>query len=679
MSELSPNTLVEQEQKESDIESMSEEEICILLDNISQSENKNNIPQEVSDRIIKRIYEIGDEDSLGISNNLLMKTFLAFSLDSAYDFSSDEETVTDRAYRAVIKFHHIDIDTGRQLESTFGQHRVVNPKVLVSIISELCADPKTGEYVISNIIDSLNYLLSFSDGKYDELLLNQLDFENSENFFRTTKLLDFFQELMNVSGMNSFSQHLRDKFINLLEKVIEENSGSYLLSIKVRKILSGFKLNNWSNFHFNRMNIKPFDYDSLQSSGLTITDEDFVDFQYVMNSDIRSYIEQEFNLDLDSLSDKEKFYFLKLIKQKNQKDLEKVKDFTNKFKSNGFKSFLSLDYGISMGDTVLQIGENLDQESAQKVFDKYAEFVDSLDKVEDVLNDAYGVKEHGSEVLKIKESILKKGKVLLEKFAESNEDDDVVSKIENIETESTLFFLVFKTLKESGHLPNLDDIKHISFEEKQSSEISSEDVQSMQEIYKGNYRGNAKLLENLLSKFESRLNDGITKFYVLKYQNKVKAFIGFTPQENGSVYFHSVNVNENLRGISIGNTMMEKALDKEAKENTLEADCAAYEKIGAKYIESGCVADSFYMYENNPSLHIVRDENKNKKYWGKQMKDSEIIDLFNNDDLPHNVTVVCAENQMGIKMDVITKTNVLTRYFNDIVSDKYYAVFERLV
>jgi hypothetical protein len=411
------------------------------------------------------------------------------------------------------------------------------------------------------------------------------------------------------------------------------------------------------------------------------------DFHLLLNLDSQKILSDIISEEqLNELYIPEKFQFLNFLSYVTNDYSQNIKDFSTKYGLHGFRTFLSMDGDISFGKKIILIGEKIDQELAQKIFDKYAEFISQLDKVESVLKESYSKEADSDEVLKIKDSILRKGKDLLVHFSDmilegkSLSAEDVIHHLEKIEVEAMTFFLAFKTLKEEKQLPPLEEIRGISFEEKPADELSMEDRESIKKMYSENYKDNPEFLKVLIQVFEKRVARSDTWFYTLEYGNKLRASVGFTPIEGkDAIYLHSVNVENALQGISIGNTMMEKAIDEEASHSVIEADCAAYEKIGAKYIEIGFIATSQYSYEGFPAMSIVRDEKKNGEYWGKQMKgkESEILEMISKGSLPENILVESADTQKDISMKVLSEGYVMTRYFMDESTKKWYAIFEK--
>ena len=68
-----------------------------------------------------------------------------------------------------------------------------------------------------------------------------------------------------------------------------------------------------------------------------------------------------------------------------------TKDFFNNFDKNGLKTFLSISSGgKEMGDKILELGEKLEPEVAEKVFAKYGEIIDTADNTETEIKKIFG-------------------------------------------------------------------------------------------------------------------------------------------------------------------------------------------------------------------------------------------------------------------------------------------------
>jgi hypothetical protein len=675
-----------------DFENMSEKEYISFLEKLDDYKGKDNLFQEDISKIIEKGIHFFEKN---INSEIGAKLYEIIRFHGEFvwnDPNHSSKTFTEKAYKAIIQSYENNFKaTSYFMEKYFYVEPIVQPKFQIPIVIDACK-PDSYDWLARDFAIYMDFNIEKYGDVFDDALISQIDFINPKNFTKTGKFLEFVALMFNEVQSNGL-EYLSNKLMEILRNFTESSQGNYYLNLRAREILAPVYMSDVFSKKYTEYVSKNNEELVLPRSHKTDfsmkeDENDVTDYNFIVGSPVRKYIENEFKIDLDLLDEKEKYYFLKLIKQKNQKDLEKVKEFTDKYKDSGFKSFLSIDYGMDMGDKILKIGNTLDKETAQKIFDKYAELVSQLDNVGNILAESYNKETNNNEeILKIKEAILKKGKDLLVHFSDMISEgkeisaEETIDHLQKIEAEATTFFLAFKTLKDEKQLPALENIKGISFSEKNATELSAKEKETIEKMYEENYKNNPEFLKTLINLFEERVARPDTRFYTLEYGDKLRASIGFTPVEGkNAIYLHSVNVENALHGISIGNTMMEKAIDNEAGRAVIEADCAAYEKIGAKYIETGFVGTSQYSYEGFPAMSIVRDEKKNGEYWGKQMKgrEGEIVDLILSGSLPENVLAESANEQKDISMDALSNGYVLTRYFRDKDSKKWYVVFEKV-
>lgn len=401
--------------------------------------------------------------------------------------------------------------------------------------------------------------------------------------------------------------------------------------------------------------------------------QNFKDYNYLIRKNIREKIENEFSLKLSTLTFREQFYFLQLIKNKKESEIEPVKEFVKKYKIAGIKTFLSLEHGgQEMGDKILSIGENLKQPHADLIFTKYAELVDLSNKTQEDLKD-HLTKENiniSKEELKIlSEEVLKKAANFLVEFSEKlksprppkpetgiDDMDLILNHLADYKSELILNASLFKSLSKDRHI-SPEDLKGINYGEETAGEltggagssvkkiyeifkkhsedgsmtVSAEDLHGlppekaseiwqMFKFYKENWKDYPALGNNLLEGFASRLAKGEegTKLYKYKQDKNILAFLRIDDLGNGKKYFGSFNALPNLKGFAIGTALLEKVLEKEGKNSTIEAVCAPKEHISSVYVDRfGFVINGVHIDYNDtgePILKIKREENTRHYY-----------------------------------------------------------------
>ena len=260
--------------------------------------------------------------------------------------------------------------------------------------------------------------------------------------------------------------------------------------------------------------------------------------------------------------------------------------------------------------------------------------------------------------------------VILEKV--NNEISKLSKELTSINLSMFLFLSTFKSLKESGVEFSLEDINSSSFKETLGTNISPQQVAEMKQIYATNQSANPEVQNELVSNFESRLKDGKTWFYTFSYSGNTQSFIAFTPKEDGSSYASAFNVAPDARGYKIGEAMLHEAMDKEAHEHILTADCDSTLPISAKYIETGWVATRYWDDHGDKVLDITRNDKERERYLGKQLSNEDIIAGKVADEL----RVETGGEQKDLPFHLCNEGFVLTRMFFDQKGRQHYAVFE---
>ena len=133
--------------------------------------------------------------------------------------------------------------------------------------------------------------------------------------------------------------------------------------------------------------------------------------------------------------------------------------------------------------------------------------------------------------------------------------------------------------------------------------------------------------------------------------------------------------------------MLEK-IDQVAKEKKIHAECAAYARIGANYIERGFYATEASSAEEVKTLIIERDE-MNQNFETKRMTDGEIAEsvvrskmagqeFFQSEDEKVKIFSAKDNNEFDFGK-MIMDGFVLTRYFESAVGgeSKWYVALEK--
>jgi len=330
---------------------------------------------------------------------------------------------------------------------------------------------------------------------------------------------------------------------------------------------------------------------------------------------------------LNSLSFKEQGWFLIYFNQATEEEKKRLLNFVADYKEDGIKSFLSLEADQNLGEKIIDLGGRMDKESAAIVFHYLAEIVDLAEKENDELKNLF-LKEGEATNLdwrEIRLSLLRKTNDTINRCQQESQTRLNPETIKNLlnglsksGAEMLLLTSVLKEAKLSGETIDLEIIKDLSLDIKMYGErIKEKDKKEILNIAHDNWQsfGNQQMAKVVIDGLkESLINDQEQGVYILKYKGEVISFVRFEPTDHNTVYAGSFNVSKNLRGLSIGTEMMEKALIKESNANVLEATASIKIPAGCAYVEKiGFVADGLIenYHGTGESLYAIKLDQKN--------------------------------------------------------------------
>lgn len=438
------------------------------------------------------------------------------------------------------------------------------------------------------------------------------------------------------------------------------------------------------------------------------SEEIFLLLQHLHKPDMRQKIEERLDIDLKQIPLAYQLHFLKFLSEKNEDEVREVKDFLNastseENKENRIKSFLSLEAGENMGKKILEIGEKLEPEVADAIFEKYTQITDQIEKdkeeIAEMFNEDKDVTDE--EIRKINENLLERANKLITHFSDEFQTSDnredlelnILHELERHRKDMILMASVYRTLKKEGREDvKVEDIKDVSFEIITAAEISTQKdfVAQMKDIYKANYASRPAFRDKLVEKFTNTLETqgDKTKFYIYAKGGRIIAFNRFDQRGEGRKYFGSFNVDLNVQNSCIGDALFKASIDKESKENEIEATCDIFSVATIMYVEKGhFVATEFIPASENmeePIFHIEKGDAYRTEYQDK--KQGEIISEYE-ERQKNNIN---GENPIILKLDAEMekiaevskellgeKKYLLSRYFCSEDRKQVYCVFEK--
>jgi len=450
------------------------------------------------------------------------------------------------------------------------------------------------------LLDERDRLNIDQDGYYNyEVEYKQTDAQESdfakgthyENLNETKKEMEIVEYFL--AKYPQLVELMRDKLSREEEKI-----GSF------KELMGEAKLKNKNPDRLEEYDIRPFEkrlLDNLKPirNSKLINSDNFEDYKYIMSKPIRENLQAEFGFRMQDFSIEEQYYFLQFIKTKAVLEMEGIKNFLNlangyKDKINRIRSFLSLEHGgQEMGQKILDIGNKFDQETADKIFAKYAQLADYAQDSAKYLSQQFNIQDE-TQIQKIADHLLRRGKALLSVCAEENLTAlQVIEKLEGIKGEVEILSATLKSAKEDGIKINPEIIQGLKIE-KRADNLNEKEKKAIVKIFQDNYRkifadnpqAYQRVEDDFLKELENLQNQMV---YIMKFNNEVVAFCRFNPLSDSEVYGGSLNVTEEIQGLNIGGYFICNTLKEVSKNYDIIIKTRKDNPANEKYQKEGFV------------------------------------------------------------------------------------------
>jgi hypothetical protein len=172
------------------------------------------------------------------------------------------------------------------------------------------------------------------------------------------------------------------------------------------------------------------------------------------------------------------------------------------------------------------------------------------------------------------------------------------------------------------------------------------------------------------------MQDEKSRFTTLRHKGKIVGSLCFTETAPGQKYVSAVTLDPRFQKAFIGEAMIDEAFKQEAAQNILGADCVAQKSVSARYIEQGFIGVRSWDDKGDLILDIVRDDRRNERYFKtKAMTQEEIVKLAPLGKIG-SAKVEVVSNPQEHSFARCNEGFVLTRYFKDTQTKKWYLVYE---
>jgi len=388
--------------------------------------------------------------------------------------------------------------------------------------------------------------------------------------------------------------------------------------------------------------IKSHDFAEIKNQVNFRTPQDLAGFKLMSSLFFRDQLKEICGVGVEELNLRTQYQFLNFISEYPKGALKNLNEFLNNgvsehSRADRLRSFLCLELDKNLGDKLVSLGDKFAPPQADLLYSKIAELNDLASKEESELSNLLLKDNKCFNFSSLKSELLRRAQALIIKFSQFENDkfkadevSQIFSELENIKIEIVLFSSLLKSAKEDKQSINLEVIKYLDLRVKDYGEkMTDKDKEEVLSIAQANWSnfGNEKMAQVVIGGLEESLEkDKEQRAYILKYKDEVIGFVRFEKTDHDTIYAGSFNVSKDLRGLAIGNDMMEKALIKEGENNILEASASIKIPAGCSYIEKiGFIADGLIenYHGTGESLFNIRLDKPNNKNYALRVEGKE--------------------------------------------------------
>ena len=596
-----------------------------------------------------------DPTTIGILENGKIPSYV--SNENNKDLSEERRNTSDLHYALNIiswlrsvsenEYPYIDPENKREKSVSFA----FITKRLIGILKShtLTPDPTTEEGLFLHQINSVcQEILDYSEkieyvDKIDSEQDKDMDIKSRFLIENRFKLMDLVENLC------------------LHEKETIETENPPLYQKPIRELILSSHIN-------------PYQKEESKEDTLFLAD-------YILNPEVHAYFKKTLNINLNEIPLRSQIHFLRFLAKQEKVFLQRLTDALHKHEdqeTNILSTFLACAENEAFGEKILALIKNLQTSDLIKILNKYHEIVtitQNMDLVvkgilpdEDVTVDAVDT---------IVQNVLSRAnKILTTSFnaIEVTDLDKIITDIESLRADILFLTSIFKTV---GNKETLQTVAHSQFQTMiPAQDIDEETRAQMIAMYAKNHE-NESGAEALIEKFKAGFENTDRRLYTFSYKGTLISFIAFDAKGDRPTYASAFNVAPDARGYKIGEAMMDQALNEQAKENALAADCVATLPISAKYIESGFLGTHFYMDGTDPILDIVRNDSILQTLTTRSLSPQEILTQTLMRPIQKNIEMYAAASQNEISFEPLSRGFVLTRYLVDKNTGRAHVVFEK--
>ena len=156
--------------------------------------------------------------------------------------------------------------------------------------------------------------------------------------------------------------------------------------------------------------------------------------------------------------------------------------------------------------------------------------------------------------------------------------------------------------------------------------LDERDIDQMEEIYSVNYSDKPELQEILVKAFMKKVRTNPGEFILVRFDGDIIGYYELDNLGGKKIHFRKFNVAPGLEGVGIGNLLLDKKLNIDAKQNIILAECDLFGGSSRNYLKNGFVAHNVALLGEDIALSIVRNDSYNDLFKSKNIDANAIFD-----------------------------------------------------
>lgn len=311
------------------------------------------------------------------------------------------------------------------------------------------------------------------------------------------------------------------------------------------------------------------------------TDEEFerrkeaADFSKIL--EVNQAVVKETKISLQSLTPLEQASFADYVTAAPKAERKKLYSFIEKHGINGARSLaIAKQLDEAMIQKIRLIGEKSSVAEAALVYEKFCELVTRANDIENDVKNFFSTstKQQTLDTQRVTAEMLKRAASLITEYSNAKKTTTVratVAKLDQLDADMMVLGSMFKSAfsDRSGNL-QLGEVRGFVLEQNDVSKVGIEDKARMIDIFRANREAspdgyNAQFLKKRVAEFTKLLESVNKRFYVLKQNDDVIAFVHFEDLPDGKKYLGSFNVNPSARGSAIGTAFLHTLIEAEGR------------------------------------------------------------------------------------------------------------------